>query len=318
MQQDGEILEKEALQEMLLKAVPQESAEKLQEQGELELVFAEKGQYRIRANIYRQQSGLAAALRILPDRIPSPEELEIPAVAAELLREKKGLVLITGEDGSGKSTVLASLLAKQLEHASRHLITIENPVEYQIPEGKGLVSQREIGRDTGSFAAALKAARRQDADVIACAELNDMETVTEALCAARAGSLVISCMDTGSAEDTVHHLISMFPEQKRAQIRLQLSDVLKGIITRQLVPGEVEEKQCAAYEIMKMNPEIRRLLQEGRTAHLTETIAAYGKEGMQTLDASLLSLYMKSRISEETAVGYARDTQLMQKRITIY
>lgn len=306
------------LKEMISELLDGRQREQLEEDGEIDIAVLISGCFRIRINIYRQQGEYAAALRILSSQIPTPRELDIPQSVVELTKENKGLVLITGEAGSGKTTTLASLLNLIAGRDTKHIITIEDPIEYLIPGGKSIVSQREIGSDAVSYAKAVKAALRQDADVIFIGELSDMETITEAIAAAESGHLVFSSLYTNRTEDTLHRLIDVFPEHMRQQVRTQLATVLKGVIARQLLPRCDREERNAVFEIMLEDKEIQMLLRENRLSQIPSVMEARREAGMQTMDDAILSAYMKSRISEETAIAYANDTDTMRRRITIY
>lgn len=306
------------LADMISELLNDRQREKLEEDGEIDTAVLISGCFRIRANIYRQQGGYAAALRILSSQIPTPEELEIPRPVVELTKENKGLVLITGETGSGKTTTLASLLNLIASRDTKHIITIEDPIEYLIPGGRSIVSQREIGSDAVSYAKAVKAAQRQDADVIFIGELSDMETITEAIAAAESGHLVFSSLYTNRTEDTLHRLIDIFPEYMRQQVRTQLAAVLKGVIARQLLPRCDREERSAVFEIMLEDKEIQTLLREDRISQISSVIEARRETGMQTMDDAILSAYMRSRISEETAIACANDADTMRRRMTIY
>lgn len=292
--------------------------EELEQEGEVDTAVSIAGFSRIRVNVYKQQGTYGVALRILSSTIPQPEELNLSQSILELTKENKGLVLITGEAGNGKTTTMASLLNFIAQRDTKHIITIENPIEYLIPSGSSLVSQREIGSDTKSYAKAVKAALRQDPDVIFIGELSDVDTITEAIAAAESGHLVFSSLYTNRTEDTLHRLIDIFPTHRRQQIRVQLADVLKGVVAQQLLPRSDKDGRSAVFEIMLADKEIQTLLREDRIEQITSVMEKKGNAGMQTMDDAILSAYMKSRISGDTAVAYAGNTEQMKQRITIY
>lgn len=305
---------KKLIQELLTKSQIQE----LEQDGEVDTAVSVAGFSRIRMNIYRQQGTYGAAFRILSSTIPEPEELNLPESIVELTNENKGLVLITGEAGNGKTTTMASLLSLIARRDTKHIITIENPIEYLIPCENSLVSQREIGSDTKSYAKALKAALRQDPDVIFIGELSDVDTITEAIAAAESGHLVFSSLYTNRTEDTLHRLIDIFPTHRRQQIRVQLADVLKGVIAQQLIPRCDVDERRAVFEILLADKDIQALLREDRLSQIPAMMEKKKSAGMQTMDDAILSAYMKSQISGDTAVAYATNTELMKQRITIY
>lgn len=292
--------------------------EELEQEGEVDTAVSVGDFSRIRVNIYKQQGTYGVALRILSSTIPKPEELNLPKSILELTKENKGLVLITGEAGNGKTTTMASLLDYIAKRDTKHIITIENPIEYLIPSGSSLVSQREIGSDTKSYAKAVKAALRQDPDVIFIGELSDVDTITEAIAAAESGHLVFSSLYTNRTEDTLHRLIDIFPTHRRQQIRVQLADVLKGVVAQQLLPRCDMDARNAVFEIMLADKEMQTLLREDRIEQISSLMEKKNAVGMQTMDDAILSAYMKSRISGDTAVGYASNTERMRQRITIY
>lgn len=295
-----------------------EHRERLEEQGEVDTAVTITGFSRLRVSIYKQMGSYGAVVHILSLEIPSPEELELPSSILKFSNESKGLILINGEAGSGKTTTIASLLCQIVAEEAKNIITVENPVEYLLPHGIGMISQREVGSDTKTFAEAVKAAIRQDADVLYIGELSDTDTIFEALNFAEAGHLVFASMCTAGTEDTLHRLIDLFPEERRSQIRVQLAGVLKGIVTQQLLPRSDVEARSAVFEIMLPDKEIRMLLREGRISQILSIMENKNECGMQTMDDAVLSAYMKSRILEETAVNYARDKERMQRRMRIY
>lgn len=302
------------LQEILNKG----QLEALEEEGEIDTAVTIPEFSRVRANVYRQRGTYAIAVRMLSATIPTPEELELPKSIRDLTKESKGLILITGEAGNGKTTTIASLLHQIAEQETKNMITIENPVEYVLPHGKSLVSQREVGSDTKSYAKAVRAALRQDPDVIFIGELSDEDTILEAIAAAEAGHLVFSSLHTNRTEDTLRRLIDIFPTHRRQQIRVQLSDVLKGVIAQQLLPRQDTESRMAVFEIMLADKEIRTLLREDRLSQITSVMEVKRDAGMQTMDDAILDAYMKCQISAETAIAYAFDGERMKKRTRIY
>lgn len=316
--QSEDILIGQELEDILKTVFTKQQWQELEQDGELDSAVSLEGFCRIRVNAYRQRGSYAAALRILSSKIPTPEELHLPEILLEMAKMSKGLVLITGEAGSGKSTTLASLMNYIAQNETKNIITIENPIEYLLPHGKGLVSQREIGTDTKSYANAVRAAMRQDPDVIFVGELNDTETIEEVIKAAETGHLVFSSLCTNQTEDTLRRIIEIFPEHRRQQIRVQLSAVLKGVISQQLLPRCDIEGRSAVYEILRMDKNMRILLREDRIQQMMIALENQELEGTQTMDGAILSAYMKMQISADTAVTYAQNPEEMRARICIY
>jgi len=322
---DGEITPKkeiqinqEELEELLKDLLDEEQWQELESEGEIDTAASLKGFSRIRINVYRQRGSYAAAFRILPSAIPTPEELNIPEEVLELTKRTKGLILITGEAGNGKTTTLASIANYIAQRETKNIIMIENPIEYLISHGKGLVSQREIGSDTKNYAKAVRSAMRQDPDIIFIGELNDMETIEEAVKAAETGHLVISTLSTGQAADTLIRLIEVFPEYRRQQIRVQLSTVLRGVIAQQLVPRCDMEGRSAVFEVMLLDKHMRSLLREGKIAQILSILEKQEVEGNVSMDDAILSCYMKSHISAQTAISYAQNPETMRGKIQLY
>lgn len=291
---------------------------RLEEDGDIDTAVTIPEFSRVRANVYRQRGTYAIAIRMLSTTIPTPKELELPEAIVNLTKENKGLILITGEAGNGKTTTIVSLLNQIAENETRNIITIENPIEYLLPHGKSIVSQREVGCDTESYAKAVKAALRQDPDVIFIDELSDADTILGAIAAAEAGHLVFSSLHTNRTEDTLRRLIDIFPAHRRQQIRVQLAGVLKGVIAQQLLPRSDDASRSAVFEIMLSDKEIQTLLKEDRIAQIMTVMENKEDKGMQTMDDAILSAYMKCRISSETAVSYAYDRERMAQRTKIY
>ena len=290
----------------------------LDAKGEFDTAVTIAGFSRLRVSLYRQSGEYGAAVHMLSLEIPTPDELELPMAAQKLTEAGKGLILVTGEAGSGKTTTVASLLDKIAKTQAKHIVTVENPIEYLLPRGMGMASQREIGSDTKSYADAIRAAMRQDADVIYISEISDPDTALAALAAAEAGHLVIASLYTGRAEDTLKRLSDLFPEQRRRQAYAQLSGVLRGIVAQQLLPRCDGASQSAVFEIMLVDKEMQALLLEGRFSAVSSAMEKKREAGMQTMDDAILEAYMKSRILAQTARQYATDKERMRQRMQIY
>lgn len=270
---------------------------------------------RVRINLFRQQNGISAAIRLLADHIPELTSLGLPPKVEELTDLQQGFVLVTGETGSGKSTTLAAFIDRINHTRAEHILTLEDPIEYQYTPDKCLFNQREIGRDTGSFAAALRAALREDPDIILVGELRDRETIETALTAAETGHLVLGTLHTGSAADTIDRIVDVFPEERQQQIRMQLSMTLRAVMSQQLLPLKDGSGRVCACELMVVNPAIRNLIREGKTPQINNTIATSANEGSVTMDAALVRLYQAGKIAGKTALNAAREPATLKKHI---
>lgn len=304
-------------QELMRSFVPEMYAEELDKEGETDFAFSRPGYSRIRANVYRQRGSYAAALRILSSDVPSPESLHIPQAVVNLTNKKRGLVLVTGATGSGKSTTLASLIRVIAERDEKNIITLEDPIEYLHSHSKSMVSQREIGTDSMSYAQALRAALRQDPDVILVGEMRDLETISTAITAAETGHLVFSTLHTNSAADAIDRAIDVFPPHQQQQIRVQLSGVLEGVIAQQLLP-KIEKGRAAAFEVLIANAAVRNLIREGKAFQIPSIIQTSKRDGMQTMDDCILQLFHSGQVSADMAVAYAHDQDAMARRVRLY
>ena len=261
---------------------------------------------RCRVNLFRQQGVYSAAIRLLNDHIPRLDELGLPEVVQEFCTCNQGLVLITGETGSGKSTTLAALL-DQINHTQHsHILTLEDPVEYIYTPDQCLINQREVGRDTMSFAAGLRAALREDPDVILVGEMRDLDTIQTALTAAETGHLVFGTVHTNSAADSIDRIVDVFPAERQQQIRLQLSMTLKAVLSQQLLPRAQGGGRVLACEVMKTDDAIRNLIREGKTPQIQNAIQTSGAIGNILMDRSLQNLYRSGAISRQTMEGALR------------
>lgn len=302
-------LTEEGFREWLVTLLPADQLEAVERKGEIDAA-ASAGGLRLRLNIYRRLGALAGAIRILPQRVPTLEELGLPADLRVLVEHRQGLVLVTGPTGSGKSTTLAACI----EHLNRtqdlHIITIEDPVEYQHVNRRALINQREVGRDTESFASGLRAALRQDPDVILVGEMRDLTTIATALTAAETGHLVLSTLHTASAAQTVDRIIDVFPAHQQPQVRSQLAGVLVGIVAQRLLPRRAGSGRVAVLEILVATPAVRNLIREGKTFQLPSVIQSGRQAGMQSLEHNLARLYQAGQISYEQALAASTDHAL--------
>ncbi len=290
----------------------------LEENGEIDFSFAEARVGRFRANIYKQRGSYGIALRVVPIYIPSIESLNLPPILKDLSMKQRGLILVTGPTGSGKSTTLAAMINHMNQNRDAHIITIEDPIEYLHKHGTSMINQREVGNDTNSFANALRAALRQDPDVILVGEMRDLETISTAITAAETGHLVLSTLHTVGSAKTTDRIIDVFPAYQQEQIRTQLSSVLEGIISQQLIPRADNKGRVAAFEVLVATPAARNLIREGKTHQLSTILETGARFGMNTMDSSLIKLYRSGTIDGENLRRYSVDTEAVRKQIAHY
>ena len=270
---------------------------------------------RFRVNFFQQLKGLAAVFRTIPEAILSIEELGVPPLLSRLVEKEKGLILMTGPTGSGKSTTLAAMIDHLNDVENKHVITIEDPVEYFHNSKSCLINQRELGQSTHSFANALKSALREDPDVILVGEMRDLETIQLALTAAETGHLVLSTLHTSSAVKTIDRIIDVFPTENKSQIRSMLSESLLAVIAQKLLKTKSGTGRVAACEIMVANTAIKNLIREDKIYQIPSLIQAGGKEGMQTLDMDLQRLLHQGKIERTDAIKIAENPELFEKGI---
>lgn len=293
----------------------EQQAKILSEEGEVDFAFSIFGTGRFRINIFHQRGTLAIAARVLNPSIPSAEDLGIPDSVVSMCDKKRGLVLVTGPTGSGKSTTLACLIDIINHKYTHHIITMEDPIEYLHKHNKSMVNQREMGSDSKSYASALRAALREDPDVILVGEMRDLETISIAVTAAETGHLVFSTLHTIGAANTIDRIIDVFPPYQQQQIRAQLADVLECVASQQLIPKACGKGRVAAIEVMIGNSAIRSHIREGKTYQIASTMQTNRKIGMITMDESLLGLYQSGVITKEYAIAYAQDAPALTKRL---
>ena len=289
--------------------------QQFEELGEIDFSYSIPQIGRYRVNVFHQRGSMAASIRLVSTKIPLPEELGIPKSVVDLYQKKRGLVLVTGPTGSGKSTTLASIIDRINSMREVHVITLEDPIEYLHNHKKAMVNQREVGLDTHSYSNALRAALREDPDVILVGEMRDLETISTAITAAETGHLVLSTLHTIGAASTIDRIVDVFPPHQQQQIRVQLSMVLESVISKQLIPTADKKSRVAAFEVMHSTPAIKNLIREAKSPQINSTIQTSKKLGMQTMDDAIFDLYMKGDIDKENAVSYAQDSQIMEKRI---
>ncbi|RLK49693.1 type IV pilus twitching motility protein PilT [Microbacterium telephonicum] len=284
-----------------------EQVAEFRQSGEVDLSITVPGVARFRVNVFRQLGAVAVALRFIPDRIRSFSELGVPQVAAELVSKPRGLVLVTGPTGSGKSTTLASMIDLVNQTKPAHIVTVEDPVEFQHSSKKALIHQREIGSDTASFSEALRRVLRQDPDIILIGELRDPESISTALTAAETGHLVLSTLHTQSAAKSINRIVDAFPSDQQNQVRTQLGDTLRGIITQTLLPKAQSGGRVIATEVLVNTPAIANLIREGEISQIYSMLQAGGAIGMHTLDQDLKRLVEDGSISLALAKEIAED-----------
>ncbi len=291
----------------------QEQFDHFMEKGayDMSLSLKEAGRYRV--NVFRQQGAAALAFRLVRSEIPSPEELGIPSSVIDLYNRKRGLILVTGPTGSGKSTTLASIIHKVNLCRDAHIITLEDPIEYVHTHKMSMVNQREIGSDTQSYANGLKAALREDPDVILVGEMRDYETISVAVTAAETGHLVLSTLHTIGAASTVDRIIDVFPPHQQQQIRVQLANVLEGIISQQLIPKADGRGRVGAFEVLHVNLAVRNLIREGKTHQLPSIMQTGRRQGMMTMDEAIIQLVRDRKITPQMALSFAQDRDSMER-----
>lgn len=281
---------------------------------EVDFSFAFGDMARFRANAYHQKGNIALALRLIPTEIRSLEELGLPKKTNELTNTPRGLVLVTGPTGSGKSTTLAAMVDKINQEKAHHIITIEDPIEYTHKNKKSVIAQREVHYDTRSFSAALRSILREDPDVVLIGEMRDLETIAAAITIAETGHLVLATLHTNNAAQSVDRMIDVFPPHQQQQIRTQLSNILQAIVSQRLVPA-IGGGRIVASEILIANPAVRNIIREGKTHQLEAVIQTGGDEGMQTMDKSLAVLVKSGKITLEVAKNFAIDTKELERLI---
>ena len=278
----------------------------LGEVGEIDFAVTFQDTNRMRCNIFRQQGCTAMALRLLPLTVPTAEQLDLPPVVVAQAEKPRGLVLITGPTGSGKSSTLAALLNHINQTERRHIITLENPIEYVHQRNKCIINQREVGADTGSFAAGLRAALRQDPDVILVGEMRDLETISTAITAAETGHLVFATLHTKGAANTIDRIIDVFPANQQAQVRIQLADVIECAIGQTLLP-KIGGGRRAVFEVMVATPAVRSLIRQNKTFQIVSTMQTGKRQGMQLLDDALIELVRSGQVAADVAAAAAND-----------
>ncbi|HHU92851.1 MAG TPA: type IV pilus twitching motility protein PilT [Halanaerobiaceae bacterium] len=310
-----EKLDNNKLQEIIQVLMNEGQLKEFEEKGELDFSYSIPGLTRFRVNAYRQRGTISVALRVIPTRVPSIEELGLPEILKQIALQRHGLVLCTGPTGSGKSTTLAAMINEINDKRNCHILTLEDPIEYLHSHGNSIVHQREVGIDTMTFAAGLRAALRQDPDVILVGEMRDLETISIALEAAETGHLVLATLHTTDAAKTVDRIIDVFPAHQQQQVRIQLSSCLNAVIAQQLLPRIDREGMVAALEILIGTAAVRNIIREGNSAQLETVMQTGAKYGMVVMNNYLVQLYERGIINMETVLRRCTNPEYVKKRL---
>jgi twitching motility protein PilT len=283
------------------------------EKGEVDISYSVQGLGRFRVNIFKQRGSISLAIRLISPEILTFSQLGLPDILDTFSRKLRGLILVTGPTGSGKSTTLASIIDLINSERACHIVTLEDPIEYLHKHKKSIVNQREIGVDSASYASALRASLRQDPDVILVGEMRDLETISIAVTAAETGHLVLSTLHTNNAPSTIDRIIDVFPSNQQKQIRIQLAESLIGVISQQLLPNNSYLKRIPAVEVLVCTSAVKNLIREGKTHQIDSVIQTGRKYSMQSMDSAIVELYKKGQISKETAQNYCSDLETLIK-----
>lgn len=305
----------EDIEKLVLPTMNDQQLDTYKMNGEIDYSFSVPKVGRYRVNAFKQRGTLACAMRAVATQIPDPEMLGVPQSVIDLYAKKRGLVLVTGPTGSGKSTTLASIINRINQNRNAHVITLEDPIEYLHSHNRAMINQREIGLDTNSYGAALRAALREDPDVILVGEMRDLETISTAITAAETGHLVFSTLHTIGAAATIDRIIDVFPPHQQQQIRFQLAVVLEAVISQQLLPRIDRPGRVAAFEVLHGSVSVKNLIREGKTYQIPTFMQTSKKDGMVIMDDTLIELYRQGVISYENAVGFAQDMTYVGKRL---
>jgi twitching motility protein PilT len=303
------VLTPEQTRQLLYRIISSEQQKRLEIDRQIDLSYSIPGLARFRVNIYSQRESLAGAFRLIPAELKSLEELGLPSSLYKLCEKPRGLVLVTGPTGSGKSTTLASLIDEINRTKADHIITIEDPIEFLHRHKRCIVNQRELGPDATTFADALRGALRQDPDVILLGEMRDLETISTALTAAETGHLVFATLHTQDAASTVDRVIDVFPAAQQGQIRTQLAGTLEGIVAQTLLPTADGQGRVAAIEVLFPDDAVRNLIRQAKVEQIYSIMQTGGKKGMQTMEQALAELVLRGVISEEVALNRSAKTE---------
>jgi len=310
---DFPVLTPQIVREVVYSILTNDQRQRLETDWQIDFAYSVPNLARFRVNVYFQRSALSAAFRLIPRDMPKLAELGLPPVLEEFTRKPRGFVLVTGPTGSGKSTTLAAMLDLINEHRHEHILTIEDPIEFLHRHKNCIVNQREVGSDVESFALGLKAALRQDPDVILVGEMRDLETISTALTAAETGHLVFATLHTQDTAQTVDRIVDVFPPNQQQQVRVQLSVSLQGIVTQQLLPRADGQGRVVAAEVLVPTPAVRNLIREGKTHQIYSALQTGGQYGMQTMDAALADLARRGLITRELAEARAGSPEELRR-----
>lgn len=305
--QGGPPLTRDEMEELTENLIPPDKRDEFRTNGEADFSYSIQGLGRFRVNAYRQRNSPAMALRTIPFRIMTPEELGLPDVLSSFCDKPHGLVVVTGPTGSGKSTTLAALIDLINETYDKHIITLEDPIEFLHRHKKSIVNQREIGADTDSFDRGLRSALRQDPNVILLGEMRDLETIRTCLQAAETGHLVFATLHTNDASSTVDRVVDVFPPEQQQQVKVQLGSTLQGIVAQRLFPRRDKTGRVAAFEVLVVTPAVRNLIRESKTHQLLSAIQTGGKLGMRTMESSVTDLYDRGVINMEDYQSFVQE-----------
>jgi len=300
---------------LLMEMLDDDQVRRFESEGEVDFAYSAAGLGRFRVNGYRQRGAAAVAARVIGSELKSLRALGLPETLGNLARRPRGLVLVTGPTGSGKTTTLAAMIDLVNREFAYHIITLEDPIEYLHHHQTSIVNQREVGTDTQSFGSGLRAALREDPDVVLVGEMRDLETVSTALRAAETGHLVLATLHTNDAAQTIDRVVDAFPPHQQEQVRVQLGNCLEGIVAQRLIPRQDGRGRAVAVEILVATPAIRNLIREGKTHQIASSIQTGSRHGMKTMDASLRELYAQEIIAAEDYVFNAVDPAAVAKEI---
>lgn len=302
-------------QRLMYDILTDEQIQRFESTLELDFSYSLQKMARFRVNVYRDKGAVASAFRLIPAKVPTIRELNQPVILEELTRRPRGLILVTGPTGSGKSTTLAAMVNQINTERSCHVITIEDPIEYLHGHRFSIINQRELGQDTKSFAAALRSALREDPDVILVGEMRDLETIQLAITASETGHLVFATLHTNNAAESIDRIVDVFPPGQQEQIRIQLANNLQAIVSQQLLPRAGQPGRVPATEVMIATPAIRNLIRENKTHQIHTMIQTSGQMGMQTMDQSLRDLYLRGSVTYEEVMSRAINPDELRKMI---
>ena len=302
--QGDALLTPEDTRQMAKRLINPEDWERFIEVGEIDFSYMIENVSRFRVNAYHQRQHIGIVARVIPNEIPTIQQLNMPAILHDLVEKPQGLILVTGPTGSGKSTTLAAMIDYMNQHYAKHIITLEDPIEYEHHHQKSIINQREVGTDTKSFSNGLRAALRQDPDIILVGEMRDYETISTAITAAETGHLVLATLHTSSAPQTINRIIDVFPPHQQSQIRIQLASVLAGIISQRLMPRSDGSGRIAATEILINLPSVANLIRNEKVDQINNILQTSRAQGMHTLEMSLQELVAKRIIEPNVAKGH--------------